>query len=127
MSCIKCVTVALTALRKAAHAAFFTQIFEPFFSSGQNLVCICLMSYIPYDLVFRKFQNIVKCHRQFHNAKIGCQVASSVTYGFYQKLSDLLCKLWKVRQRNFVYIIWLIDLFQHPSYPSFISCALPSL
>ena len=42
-----------------------------------------------------------------------------------QELSDLICKLWKICQRYLVYIIRLIDLFQHPSYPSFISCGLP--
>ena len=40
------------------------------FSSGQDLMHIGLMSYIPYQLISREIHRTMKCDRKFHAPKV---------------------------------------------------------
>ena len=49
---------------------------NPSFLSGQDLVCIRLMSHIPDQFILWQVQYQMQRHRKLHNTQIGCQMSS---------------------------------------------------
>jgi hypothetical protein len=69
---------------------FFTNRMQAFFSSGQYLMRICLMSDIPYQFIVRCIENIVKRNRQLHDAKAGTEMPSYLRYCIDQILANVI-------------------------------------
>ena len=76
MSCVETVAVAFFSLRKTADAAVFAQINKAVSSSGQYFMRIRLVSYIPYDLIFRQIERQMQSHGQFHGSQIRAEMPS---------------------------------------------------
>ena len=122
VSGIKRVTVAFLPLWKSAQSAFFSQGGEFFLPAGQYFMCIGLMTHIPDQLIFRKIQHIVERQCKLYHPQVGCKMPPCLTHRFNQKSPDFICKLRKIRKRNFMDVIWLFYFFQNHLYPSFTSC-----
>ena len=69
---------------------------------------ITLMSYIPYDLVFRKCAAKMHCDRQLYNTEIGCKVPTGTADMLHKKASDLFGKF---RILHSFYILYIIRFF----------------
>ena len=126
MSRVKRVAIALPSFWKTTKSAFLAQGLKFTFSSGEDLVSVCLMAYIPNQLVIWKIQYIMQCQCKFYHSKIGCQMSSCPADGFNQKASYFFCQLRKFSQRNFVNIVGLFYFIQNHLYPSFTSCVPPA-
>ena len=89
MSCIKGIARTLLMFWKSTHTAESTKATEIFLTSGQKLMRIGLMSHIPDQLVIRKIQAQMQCHRQFYNAEMGRQMTAMFADRLYYKRADL--------------------------------------
>ena len=103
MSRVKRIAIALPSFWKTTQSAFLAQGLKFTFSSGEDLMSICLMAYIPNQLVIWKIQYIMQCQCKFYHSKIGCQMSSCPADGFNQKASYFFCQLRKFSQRNFLF------------------------
>ena len=119
MPCIKGITFTLFSFWKSTHSPVFSQFIKPCFSPRQQLMRVSLMSYVPDQLILWKIKDKMKCHRQFHNPQIRCQVTSGHTDLLDQKLSDLICKHSKFLGTEIFYIIFLMDLLKYHQDSSF--------
>ena len=108
---VEYIAVTLAPLRESADAAFPAQRFKPVFPPSQNLVRVGLVSHIPDQLVFWKIEDAVHCNRQFHDTKIGRQMAAGFTQRLDNKFPDFLCKRRKLVRRNLLDIVWFLYFF----------------
>ena len=111
MAGVEYIAVTLAPLRESADAAFPAQRFKPVFPPGQNLVRVGLVSHIPDQLVFWKIEDAVHRNRQFHDTKIGRQMAAGFTQRLDNKFPDFLCKRRKLVRRNLLDIVWFLYFF----------------
>ena len=74
---------------------FFFQIC--LFSSGENLVWIYLMRYVPYNLILRGIKHRMKRNSGLHNAKIRAKMTAMDTGSLQHGLSDFLCQFFSFR------------------------------
>ena len=111
MAGVEYIAVTLAPLRESADAAFPAQRFKPVFPPSQNLVRVGLVSHIPDQLVFWKIEDAVHCNRQFHDTKIGRQMAAGFTQRLDNKFPDFLCKRRKLVRRNLLDIVWFLYFF----------------
>ena len=89
MSRVEGITVALTGLRETADALVLTQRIKILTSARQQLMRICLMSDIPYQLIFRKVEEQVQSHRKLHDTEVRSQVSACLAYLLDQECADL--------------------------------------
>ena len=107
MTGIKGITVTFFPLRETTHTAVFSQTIKSFFPSGQNLMRIRLMPYIPDHLILRKlktemhchgklylrrFKHIVQRHCKLDRAQIGRKMPSCLADLLNKKSTDFFCK-----------------------------------
>ena len=111
MSGIKAIALAFLSLGESTHSPEFAQFFKAFPSSGQELVCIRLMSHIPDDLILRKIQRKMQGHRKLNCAQIGSQMSAVDTDRIDQKVSDLLCQFPVILRIKLLDIIGFGNLF----------------
>ena len=111
VSGVKCIACTFFSLRESAHPAIFSQVIKSVFSSGQDLMCIGLMSYIPYNFILRQIKDQMHCHCKFYYAEIRCQMSSGFTDLLDQELSDLLCQFRKFFRLQIFYIICFLNSF----------------
>ena len=56
-------------------------------SAGKYLVAVCLVPDIPYNLVVRCIENIMKGNSQFNHSQAGSKMARIVTDGINDKIA----------------------------------------
>ena len=69
--------------------------------ASQYLMAVCLMSYIPYNAVVGRIEDIVECHRQFHCSHTGCKVARIFRKFLDDILPQLFAYLWQLSYLQF--------------------------
>ena len=69
MTTAECVILTLVWMGKRFQAVKFTVGAELVTPSGENLVSVSLMSYVPHDTVVWCVKHIVQSYRKFHNSK----------------------------------------------------------
>ncbi len=120
MACVIGVRLALRPLGKTADPALLAEPVKAFFSPGQDLVGIGLVSHVPDDPVPGQVQGDVQGHGQLHGAQVAGQMAAGHTDLVHEKTADLLGQLVILIRRNILYVVDLIDaiqdMFHSPSY-----------
>lgn len=79
-------------LRETTHTAVFSQTIKSFFPSGQNLMRIRLMPYIPDHLILRKLKTEMHCHGKLYHTQIGRKMPSCLADLLNKKSTDFFCK-----------------------------------
>ena len=72
---------------------------ELFPSSGENLMAVSLMAYIPYDAVFRGVEDIVQSHRNLHHTQAGSQMTGVHRKLLHDVLAQFIAELWQFIHR----------------------------
>src|SRR5262249_7252240 len=62
-------------------------------ASGENFMPISLMTHIPYDLIIRSIENMMKRYGKFNNPKAGSKMAPMQTYNINDILPQFIGKL----------------------------------
>ena len=93
MAGAKSVVIAFFPARKTGNAAALTQGFHGFAPSGQNLVRVGLVAYIPDNLVCRSVVHVMQGNREFNRTKIGGQVSAGFCNRGENKSAQLIRKL----------------------------------
>ena len=77
--------------------------------SRQHLVDIALVRNIEEELVLRAVKDTVQSHSEFHDAKIGPQMASSACQGMNECMSDLLTEILELVIRQCLDVFGTFD------------------
>ena len=78
----------LRPLRETAHAMILPEPVEVILSTGQDLMGIGLMAYVPHDLILWQIEGQIQPDGQLHHPEIRGEVASVLGGFLYDKLSD---------------------------------------
>ena len=113
MTGIKGVALTLRPLRKAAHAAVFTQLIKSFPAPGQELMRIGLMPHVPDDLILRQVSHEVERHRKLHSPQIGAQMPTGLTDLIDQEFPDLLCQRIVLLGLDILYVVGFLYSVQY--------------
>ena len=70
----KCVVRAFTDAGEASNTPMLTQGVELIAASGQQFMCICLVSDIPDDPVLRGVKHVVKCNGKLDHSQAGTKM-----------------------------------------------------
>jgi hypothetical protein len=89
MACIEGVVGAFFPFGKTRKPAFFAQAVESRVTPGQEFMGVALVPHIPYDLVFRRIENAVKCDAQFYGAEVGGKMPSVPGNSVYNRCPNL--------------------------------------
>ena len=92
MTGIKGITVTFFSFRETAHPAIFSQIIKSFFPSGQNLMRIRLMPYIPDHLILRELKTEMHCHGKLYHTQVGRKMPSRLADLLNKKRADFFCQ-----------------------------------
>ena len=106
MSVYKKVVNAFVFVCKTGKSACLTQGWKLFIASGQKLMGITLMAYIPDNGIFGAVENAVKRYREFNNAQVTCKVAAVFSNNIYYSCADFLSELLEFFLRKLFDIIW---------------------
>jgi hypothetical protein len=99
MACPESVILTLGALGETTYSAVLTQGTKVLLTSGQKLVCISLMAYVPYETVVCRIEYVMKGYCQFHYTETGSEVPAvfgnsaydASTY-FFSQIEELLVR-----------------------------------
>ena len=96
----KRVVLALGTFREARKPAFLPQRAHAIATAGEYLVRIGLMADIPNQPVFRRVEDVVKCHRQLDHAKTRAEMAARMRHDVDQFGAQLRGKLGQIAFRK---------------------------
>ena len=102
----------LRPLREAAHAMILPESVEVFLSTGQDLMSIGLMAYIPHDLILWQIEGQIQPDGQLHHPEIRGEVASVLGGFLYDKLSDFGRKFSELMIIQFLQILRSMYIIQ---------------
>ena len=99
-------------LRETGDAVFLPQGRKSFQPSGQNLMGIALMPYVPDEFIFRRIKHTVHRHRQFHRPQIGSEMPAGFGNSFYEKTSNLRTECGTLFRRKCLQIVRRVQTLQ---------------
>ena len=89
MAYAKAVILALAAFGKPTQAIVFTIGAEIIAAPREDLMPVGLVAYIPYQLVIRGIENVMKGYRKLDHSQAGCEMASMDA----DRVNDILTQL----------------------------------
>ena len=109
MAYSKCIILAFRAFREAADAVLCAVASECFAAACDDLVGICLVADVKYDLVQRRIVDIVKTHNQFDSSETRPQMARVDSAAFYHVLPNLLTEGLELLHREALDVCGRVD------------------
>jgi hypothetical protein len=96
----KCVVLALTAFGKAAKSFVFPIGHEIVSATGEDLMPVCLMPHIPYQLIVRGVIDVMEGCSEFNNAEAGSEMSTMYTDDIDDILPKFIANLMKFFSRE---------------------------
>ena len=110
VSARECVVLAFFRGRERAYAAQFAVSVELVLASGEYLVAVRLMSYVPHDAVVGRVQHVVQRHRQLHHAKRRRKVSGVDGQFLHDVLTQFGAELRQLLNRQLAEVVGILYL-----------------
>ena len=112
MTDTECVIFAFGTFWKSADAVFRAIVSERFATSCYDLVGICLVAYVKYQLVLRCVKYVMQAYDKFNRSEAGTEVSGIDSATFYHVLTYLLTECAQLLHAETFDVSWRIDLLK---------------
>src|SRR5690349_16023725 len=112
MSYPKSIVLGLAALWKAGEPLVLALGWELLTPAGDNLVCVCLVPYVPDDLVIGRIEAVMQGDGQFNRTKVRSQMTAGIGNRLQKEPADFLRKCRQLLRLQPFQIAWTIYCFE---------------
>ena len=113
MTCAECIMLTLTHQGEARKTSRCAKIVKSTLATCEDLVYVGLMADVKDDVISRRIENAMQCHRELGHAEVGSKMTATRLYLFNEKGSDLIAEIGYVGIRNRFQILGRIYIIQN--------------